>query len=403
MPFSRSRSPESMTRSTTAWFDAEGARSGGASRRPAWSCRGRRGRRWRCCAGRRGSAVRQRRRRGVGARSGSGAPGRSGQPIVPRSGRRRPRRAASIAAMTVAAVILSATAEGALAERSGQPRVRRLADLAWSGGALPIVVVSPDPDGAVAAALAGSEAVVRRPGARRGRSASARWSAASSWPRPRFATRPRPCIWPARMTWVGPETITSLIEAHGTDRARCCGRPGTASRAGRSSCRPHARCAAGGRRRPDAARRHRRPRRGRARPAIVELGDPGVIHDARHAEATCRRTKARPIRRPAIPTNGATTSSAEAGLPRAVAGRRRPRRTAAARNRPSSRQSRTLASPVASAEARRSTSADARHLTGDGVSPSRMMASTTVMTGWTSRMTEVRTAGRRGSETWISR
>jgi hypothetical protein len=24
-------------------------------------------------------------------------------------------------------------------------------------------------------------------------------------------------LWPARMTWVGPETITSLIEAHGTD------------------------------------------------------------------------------------------------------------------------------------------------------------------------------------------
>ena len=26
-------------------------------------------------------------------------------------------------------------------------------------------------------------------------------------------------LWPARMTWVGPETITSLIEAHGTDPA----------------------------------------------------------------------------------------------------------------------------------------------------------------------------------------
>ena len=26
-------------------------------------------------------------------------------------------------------------------------------------------------------------------------------------------------IWPARMTWVGPETVTSLIEAHGTDAA----------------------------------------------------------------------------------------------------------------------------------------------------------------------------------------
>ena len=60
--------------------------------------------------------------------------------------------------MTVAAVILSATAEGALAETLGQARVRRLADIAWSGGALPIVVVAPDPDGAVAAALVGSEA-----------------------------------------------------------------------------------------------------------------------------------------------------------------------------------------------------------------------------------------------------
>ena len=61
--------------------------------------------------------------------------------------------------MTVAAVILSASAEGALADTMGQPRVRRLADLAWSGGALPIVVLSPDPDGAVAASLVGTEAV----------------------------------------------------------------------------------------------------------------------------------------------------------------------------------------------------------------------------------------------------
>ena len=52
--------------------------------------------------------------------------------------------------MTVAAVVLSASAEGALADTLGQPRVRRLADLAWSGGALPVMVLSPDPDGAVA-------------------------------------------------------------------------------------------------------------------------------------------------------------------------------------------------------------------------------------------------------------
>ena len=65
--------------------------------------------------------------------------------------------------MTVAAVILSATAEGALADTLGQPRVRRLVDIAWSGGALPVVVVAPDPDGAVAAALAGSEATYGAP------------------------------------------------------------------------------------------------------------------------------------------------------------------------------------------------------------------------------------------------
>ena len=36
--------------------------------------------------------------------------------------------------MTVAAVILSATTDGSLADTLGQPRVPRLADLAWSGG-----------------------------------------------------------------------------------------------------------------------------------------------------------------------------------------------------------------------------------------------------------------------------
>ncbi len=61
--------------------------------------------------------------------------------------------------MTVAAVILSSTAEGSLAETQGQPRVRRLADIGWSGGALLIIVVSPDDDGSVLAALAGSEAI----------------------------------------------------------------------------------------------------------------------------------------------------------------------------------------------------------------------------------------------------
>lgn len=53
--------------------------------------------------------------------------------------------------MTIAAVILAASPESALAELEGQTRVRRIADAAWSGGAIPIVVVSFDPHGAVAA------------------------------------------------------------------------------------------------------------------------------------------------------------------------------------------------------------------------------------------------------------
>jgi hypothetical protein len=118
--------------------------------------------------------------------------------------------------MTVAAVILSATAEGALTDTLGQPRVRRLVDIAWSGGALPVVVVAPEADGAVARALVGSEATYGSPapveagpvgqmlrGVELAQAAVAETSAL--------------LLWPARMTWVGPETITSLIEAHGTD------------------------------------------------------------------------------------------------------------------------------------------------------------------------------------------
>jgi CTP:molybdopterin cytidylyltransferase MocA len=120
--------------------------------------------------------------------------------------------------MTVAAVILSATADGALADTLGQPRVRRLVDIAWSGGALPVVVVSPDRDGAVSAALAGSEATYGAPAAdasgpvgqmiRGAELAMADVTETTGF-----------LVWPARMVWVGPETVTSLIEAHGPDPA----------------------------------------------------------------------------------------------------------------------------------------------------------------------------------------
>ena len=120
--------------------------------------------------------------------------------------------------MTVAALILSASAEGALTDTLGQPRVRRLADLAWSGGALPVIVLSPDPDGAVAGALAGSEAVHGVPAPpEAGPVGQMVRGVELAVAEVRETTAA--LLWPARMVWVGPETITSLIEAHGPDPA----------------------------------------------------------------------------------------------------------------------------------------------------------------------------------------
>jgi CTP:molybdopterin cytidylyltransferase MocA len=118
--------------------------------------------------------------------------------------------------MTVAAVILSSSAEGALADTLGQPRVRRLVDIAWSGGALPVVVLSPDVDGAVLAALAGSEATYGSPAAQEG-GPVAQMLKGAEMATGEVNDTSAVLLWPARMVWVGPETVTSLIEAHGTD------------------------------------------------------------------------------------------------------------------------------------------------------------------------------------------
>src|SRR5215210_2842904 len=104
--------------------------------------------------------------------------------------------------MTVAAVILSATTEGALTDTLGQPRVRRVVDIAWSGGALPVIVVAPDDGGAVAAALGGSEAICAAPARAEGGPAGQMIrgaEAALGEVRDTSAI----LVWPARMTWVG--------------------------------------------------------------------------------------------------------------------------------------------------------------------------------------------------------
>jgi CTP:molybdopterin cytidylyltransferase MocA len=82
---------------------------------------------------------------------------------------------------------------------------------------VPIVVVSSDPDGAVAAALAGAPVTFAEPapheagpGGQIGRGIEVA--------REQVAETTAALVWPARIVWAGPETVTSLIEAHGTDR-----------------------------------------------------------------------------------------------------------------------------------------------------------------------------------------
>jgi CTP:molybdopterin cytidylyltransferase MocA len=116
--------------------------------------------------------------------------------------------------VTVAAIILANSPESALADADGMPSVRRIADVAWSGGATPIVVVAHDPNGAVAAALAGSPVTLAEP-------APIEHGPAGQMVRgievavDIVRETSGAFIWPARMTWVGPETVTSMIEAHG--------------------------------------------------------------------------------------------------------------------------------------------------------------------------------------------
>lgn len=118
--------------------------------------------------------------------------------------------------MTVAAVVLAARVETALADADGLPAVRRIAETAWSGGAIPVVVVSFDPESTVSVALVGTEATLVEPAPAAGGPAGqicAGFDAALRL----VGDTDAALIWPARMTWADPETITSLIEGHGTD------------------------------------------------------------------------------------------------------------------------------------------------------------------------------------------
>jgi len=183
--------------------------------------------------------------------------------------------------VTVAAVILAASPESAVADVEGQARVRRIADAAWSGGALPIVVVSFDPEGAVAASLAGASVTLAEPMPKPQGSPAAQMhrgvEVASGLVRDVDAA----FIWPASMVWVSPETVTSMIEAHGVDRGTLL-RPGFDGEAGWPVLIPTRHAAALASVAPE-----RMPDEiiadlvaGGVLTRTLDLGDPGATHDA---------------------------------------------------------------------------------------------------------------------------
>jgi len=187
--------------------------------------------------------------------------------------------------MTVAAVILAASVESALADVEGQPRVRRLADAAWSGGAIPIVVVAPDPDGGVRAALSGASVTLAEP-APMERGPAAQIARGLTVAAETVRGIDGGLIWPARMVWVGPETVTSLIEAHGVDRSTIL-RPAFDGEAGWPVLAPMEAIEVlnglGPDRMLDVIIDDLEKALGAVR--LVQLGDPGTTHDASIARA----------------------------------------------------------------------------------------------------------------------
>jgi CTP:molybdopterin cytidylyltransferase MocA len=119
--------------------------------------------------------------------------------------------------MTVAAVILAASPASALANADGTPAVRRLADVAWAGGATPVVVVAHDPDGEVGRALANAEVTLADPAPLEGGPVG-QIAHGIAVARELVTETDAALVWPARMAWVDAETVTTLLAAHGTDR-----------------------------------------------------------------------------------------------------------------------------------------------------------------------------------------
>jgi hypothetical protein len=116
--------------------------------------------------------------------------------------------------MTVAALIGTPRAGEASRDASGRSAVRRIVEAAWAGGALPIVVSAPEPADWLESQLSGFPALIARDGPDQADEAEA-YRAACRVAIEAVGETDAVLLWPMRMSWVDPETVTSLIEAHG--------------------------------------------------------------------------------------------------------------------------------------------------------------------------------------------
>ncbi|MFI5258528.1 MAG: NTP transferase domain-containing protein [Candidatus Limnocylindrales bacterium] len=116
--------------------------------------------------------------------------------------------------MTVAAIVLVPDVAVAVGDADGEPAIRRVAHAAWAGGALPIVVVAADITGPLADAVADSPVTLTRPP--NGVPSGIAWFVHGQKASLSAVTETTAgLLWPFRYAWVDPETVTSMVEAHG--------------------------------------------------------------------------------------------------------------------------------------------------------------------------------------------
>lgn len=180
--------------------------------------------------------------------------------------------------MTVAAIVIVPDVAAGMAHVDGEPVIRRLAQSAWAGGAMPIVVVCPATDSAFEQLMAGLQATIAHPEPSEPHGIA--WFVNGQAAAARAVAETSACLlWPFRYSWVDPETVTSLIEAHGASPESII-RPAYGARRGfpilvPNSARDRLEALSGlhGEEAIDAAVAAGVPS------LTVELGDPGIVHD----------------------------------------------------------------------------------------------------------------------------